>query len=64
MTPEREAEIRELAARFTASGSKHARIGAVLVDLLSALDEERARPFWVEPAAAPRRGRGRRRAHR
>jgi hypothetical protein len=43
VTPEREAEIRALAARFVAPGSKHARIGAILVELLGALDDARAR---------------------
>jgi hypothetical protein len=60
MTPERESEIRELAARFTAPGSKHARIGAVLVELLNELDDARMRGFWLTPPRIPRRKKRRR----
>jgi hypothetical protein len=42
VTPEREQEIRALAVKFTAKDSGHRRIGWVLVDLLTALDEARA----------------------
>jgi hypothetical protein len=45
VTPEREAEIRALAERFTSPGSKHSRIGSVLVDLLTELDDARE---WEE----------------